>query len=248
MPNLESNPNPNPTPAPSSSTAPEPAKPKQTRSPVNQAWIQELSDAGEVVRSALKPEYTPVFEKGDLSAAKLTLLAADIEAAQKLAAQVAQGATGKQDKTQTEAASMDKLIGLLKSVQKRAKQKYKAKNPLLLKDYAIGEKWYNSRAILEQTATNILAKLAKDTLPAIDAAKIEEIQKALDEYKKVQTDQTSGQSDATTGRAKLEGAVKDIAARRREIQFAADDQWPHTDKENAGIRSKFKLPIDRAMQ
>ncbi|MEK7676362.1 MAG: hypothetical protein AAB676_11080 [Verrucomicrobiota bacterium] len=126
MPELESNPNPNPSPAPSSSTAPEPAKPKHARSPINQAWIQELSDDGEVVRSALKPAYTPVFEKGDLPAAKLTVLANDIAAAQKLAAQVAQSTTGKQDTTQTEVASMDKLIGLLKSVQKRAKQKYKA--------------------------------------------------------------------------------------------------------------------------
>ncbi len=99
-----------------------------------------------------------------------------------------------------------------------------------------------------QTATSILAKLAKDTLPAIDAAKIEEIQRALDEYKNVQTDQTSGKSDATTDRAKLEKAVNDIAVRRREIQFAADDQWPHTNKANAGIRAEFKLAAERAIQ
>ncbi|MBI4327948.1 MAG: hypothetical protein HY674_22180 [Chloroflexi bacterium] len=189
-----------------------------------------------------------VIEKGDLPAAKLTILANDIAAAQKLAAQVAQSATGKQDTTQTETASMKKLIGLLTSVQKRARQKYKAKNPLLLNDYAIGEKWYNSRPILERTAASILAKLAKDTLPAIDAAKIAEIQKARDEYKPVQTDQTGGQTDASTDRARLEAAVKDIAARRREIQFAADDQWPHTDKANAGIRAEFKLPVDRALK
>ncbi len=130
-------------------------------------------------------------------------------------------------------------------MQKRAKQKHEAANPGLLQDYAIGDKWYNSRPILEQTATNILAKLAKDTLPAIDAAKISALQKALDDYKKVQTDQSGSQSDATTSRTQLQKAANDIATRRRAIQLCADAEWPHSNKGNAGIRAEFKLPTDR---
>jgi hypothetical protein len=43
-------------------------------------------------------------------------------------------------------------------------------------------------------------------------------------------------------------AVSDIVAKRREIQFAADAEWPHTDPANAGIRGEFQLPPDRVVK
>jgi hypothetical protein len=46
----------------------------------------------------------------------------------------------------------------------------------------------------------------------------------------------------------LEAAVSGIMAERREIQFAADAEWPHTDPANAGIRVEFQLPVDRVMK
>jgi hypothetical protein len=39
-----------------------------------------------------------------------------------------------------------------------------------------------------------------------------------------------------------------IVALRREIQFAADAEWPHTDPANAGLRAEFQLPPDRVMK
>ena len=53
---------------------------------------------------------------------------------------------------------------------------------------------------------------------------------------------------ATTARATLEAAVKSIIARRREIQFAADAQWPASNPANAGIRREFRLSPDKAMK
>ena len=156
--------------------------------------------------------------------------------------------TSKQGVTGNEAGLMNKLVELIKEVQQRARQKYAAANPIALKDYAIGDKWHDSRAILEQTALNTLSKLAKDTLPGVDAAKVTALQDALSNYKNVQTDQVGGQADATTARATLEAAVKSIIARRREIQFAADAQWPSSNPANAGIRREFRLPPDKAMK
>jgi ribosomal protein L17 len=54
--------------------------------------------------------------------------------------------------------------------------------------------------------------------------------------------------DATSARATLEAAVKSIIARRREIQFAADAQWPASNPANAGIRREFRLSPDKAMK
>jgi hypothetical protein len=54
--------------------------------------------------------------------------------------------------------------------------------------------------------------------------------------------------DATTARPTLEAAVKGIIARRREIQFTADAQWPAGNPANAGIRREFRLSPDKAMK
>ena len=61
-----------------------------------------------------------------------------------------------------------------------------ADNPIALKDYAIGDKWHDSRAILEQTAYNIISKLNDDTLPGLDAAKVTAIKDTLSNYKNFQ--------------------------------------------------------------
>lgn len=234
-------PDPTPTPAPT-------PKPKRDRSPINQEWIKELNDAGQIAAAAQKPAYAPVLAQGDIDAAKITAFTNAIQAAQQLAGTATQKTTGKIGVTKSETDLMASLVQMIQEVQKRAKQKYAATNPTVLKDYGIGAKWQNSRALLEQTATNILGKLAADTLPGIDAAKVAALQKALADYRQVQTDQTGGQSDATTDRATLETAVKSILARRREIQFAADAQWPPSNPANAGIRREFRLSPDKAMK
>jgi hypothetical protein len=237
---------PDPIPTPTPTPAPTP-KAKRDHSPINQEWIKELNDSEQIAAAAQKPAYAPTLAEGDIDAAKVTAFAKAVSDAQKLAGTATQKTTSKVGVTNREAELMGNLVELIQEVQKRAKQKYEAKNPTVLKDYAVGGKWYNTRTILEQTATNILGKLAADTLPGIDAAKVAALQKALNDYKQVQTDQIGGQADATTDRANLEVAVKDIVARRREIQFAADAAWPHTNKANAGIRTEFKLPTDRAL-
>jgi hypothetical protein len=236
---------PDPTPTPTPDPTP---SPKRSRSDINQEWIGELTNSEQIAAAAQKPAYAPTLAEGDIDAAKVTAFAKAVSDAQKLAGTATQKTTSKKGMTESEAELMGNLVELIKEVQKRAKQKYEAKNPTVLKDYAVGGKWYNSRALLEQTATNILGKLAADTLPGISAAKVATLQKALDDYKQVQTDQTGGQADATTDRANLEKAIKDIIVRRREIQFAADAAWPHTNKTNAGIRTEFKLPADKAMK
>jgi len=234
-------------PDPQPSPAPGPT-PKRNRSDINQEWIQELTDSQQIAAAALKPIYAPALADGEIDGAKVSAFADDIKAAQKLASDAKLQTTSKENVTGDESDLMDALIAAIQEVQKRAKQKYEASNPGVLKDYGIGKKWYNSRAVLEQTATDVLTKLASDTLPGITPEKITALEKAAKDYKDVQTAQTGGQSGATTDRALLEKAVTDIAARRRQIQFAADASWPHTDKANAGIRAEFKLPADRPMK
>jgi hypothetical protein len=231
------------TPAP----APEPKKPVQ-RGILNQAQLDELTQAEAIVAATEAPDRAVTLAEGGIDAAKITALTTAIAEARRQGAQATQGTTGKQGVTAEESGLMDELVNKIQEIQKRARQKYDASEPVKLKDYAVGQQFYNSRSLLEQTATNILEKLKTDTLPGINAGKVAALQTALEDYQGVQGDQSGAQSGATTARKRLETAVEDVMAKRREIQFAADAEWPHTNPANAGVRAEFKLPPDRVMK
>ena len=240
-----------PDPAPAPTPAP---KPTRSRGDINQAWLDELTNSAEIAAAAQKSGYAAPLASGDITAAKVTALTDAIAAARKLAGQAVQGSTGKSNVTSEESGLQDDLINQIQNVQKRARQKYDATDPGKLADYAVGQKFYSSRSLLEQAATNILLKLTGDTstpadkLPGLDAPKIAALKQALADYQNVQGDQAGAQSGATTARKQLEAAVADIIGKRREIQFAADAEWPHTDSAHAGIRAEFQLPPDRVMK
>ena len=238
-----------PTPAPKSSVK---------RGEINQTWLDEFTAAEAIVAATGKSERPARLAEGGIDAAKISVLTAAILAGRQLAGLAVQGTSGKEIITGTEQTLQDALVEKIQYIQKRARQKYDATASGLLKDYAIGQKITDSRSQLEQVTANILLKLngnpkavppvPADTLPGVNAAKIAELQTALDAYKGVQGQQTGAQSDATTWRKQVESAVADIVAKRREIQFAADAEWPHTNPANAGTRMEFQLPADRVMK
>jgi hypothetical protein len=41
--------------------------------------------------------------------------------------------------------------------------------------------------------------------------------------------------------------VDSLAARRRQLQHAADGEYPHTNPANAGMRAKFDLPPNQPL-
>ena len=240
-------PDPTPTPTPAPKTTPK-------RGDINQDWLDEFTNSEAIAAVAQKTAYAAPLANGGIDAAKPVGLSDAILAARQLAGLAVQDTSGKRKITGNESDLQKELIRQIQTVQKRARQKYDATEPVRLKDYAVGQQFYNSRSLLEQTATNILLKLngtaqtPADALPGIDAGKIAALQQALTDYQGVQTNQTGAQSDATTARRQVEAAVAEIVARRREIQFAADAEWTHTDPANAGIRKEFQLPPDRVMK
>lgn len=241
-------------------TPPPPPAPKTVgkRGLVNQHLLDELTEAEAILTAASPADRAARLAEGGIDAGKIGALTAAIAAARKLASLAVEGTTGKQGITGDENELMDDLINKIQEVQKRARQKYDATDPAQLPGYAVRQKFYSSRSVLEQTAANILHKLQgdpdatppvpADVLPGITPAKIAALKTALADYENVQGDQSGAQSSATTARKQFEAAVSDIVARRREIQFAADAEWPHTDPANAGIRSEFYLPADRVMK
>lgn len=244
-----SDPTPTPTPEPTPA-----ATTTRTRGQINKAWLAEFTLDEKLLALTQKPENAPLFADGDIDDAFLAGFDTDIQAAKLLASTAVQKTTGKKQQTGTEDLLAGELVKQIQGVQKRAKQKYAGTSPVLLKDYAVGVNYQNSRDVLEQTGTNIYAKLIgddktpADVLPGVKAARITNFKAALDAYTQSNPDQSGAQGDATGIRAQLEAAVAALAVKRRQIQYAADDLWPHTDKKNAAIRKEYGLPKNKALK
>ena len=113
--------------------------------------------------------------------------------------------------------------------------------------YFISQPIASSRATLEGATDAILEVIKTDALPAIQAAEVTAVVNALRDYRAIQTTQTGAQGDATGQRTDLETLVGEIADARREIQYAADTQWPSDNPANRATRIEFKLPPDKAL-
>ncbi len=223
-----------------------PAKPTRTRSLINQAWVAELSLAGQLCDVASKTEYASLMADEEIDADWITALRAKITAAQGKLNLATGGTADKSTATRSEEDLQADLLAALAKIQKRAKRKYKLGDPQR-KKYFINARVDTNRATLEEAVDNVLRTLATDTIPGVTAALKTALTQALADYRGIQGTQTGAQGDATTARKQLETAIPEIADLRREIQYAADAVWPPEDPANAGIRGEFQIPPDKAL-
>jgi hypothetical protein len=86
-----------------------------------------------------------------------------------------------------------------------------------------------------------------DTLPGITPVKVTNLSTPRKGYADGNKTQGDEQADATGERGTLKTLVESITARRIRIQYAADPEWQHTDKANAGLRRAFFLPMNKTL-
>lgn len=238
---------------PEESTSPttiptEPAKTKRTRGPINQALVEELTLAGQLATTAEKPEYAAALADEGIDAAFLTALRAAIAEADALVGGATGKSAGKKAVTRQEETLKDALLAELAKIQTRAKRKYQRAGDPNREKYFIGERIGSNRALLERATRAILENLKTDELPGLKPADVTALTAALDAYVGIQSEQSGGQSGATTDRALLEAKVKTVADQRRELQYVADLLWPASKKANAGIHTEFGLPSNKALK
>ena len=169
----------------------------------------------------------------------------DVSAAREKVALIVNSSTARKIATAAEALAAGSLLDGLREVQKAAKQKHARTNPLALADYFVGKHLNGSRPNLLQTSQAVIEKLAADELPGFTATKVKKLKDARKVWVDTNAEHVAQASAATTARAELKTLLKSIEDRRLAIQLAADAEWPHTDEENAGIRSEFGLAPGR---
>ena len=239
-----------PAPAP----APQPAAKTRKVGVVNQKQQQSLALAEQVSTAAAKDEYASVLEtEHEIAPDFIAQLAADCATARGSLGQFVENAVAKNVATGGKTGTKQTLMRAIRQIQAAAKQKYAGNQPLMLKDYYIGQKIDANQDLLGQIGTAILDKISPpegstataDVLPGVKAGKISALTSAVAAYTSAWNAQASAQSDKTKGHLAVAALVKSIDDHRRLVQFAADGEWPFDDAANAPIRREFGIPTSR---
>ena len=233
-----------PTPAP----APEGGKPPKHHGLLDKHQLAEISRTSLIHGVVVSDPaiLAKIQDEQVITPAFLTTLGNDLKYIAQYTGGTVQAIVEGKLKTGDEETAKAALLGKIHYVQSKAKLKYAGQRGVL-PEYGIGTNIDISRPALETAAANILTKLKTDTLPKITAQHSTDLQTALDAYKKTKVDQLGDKGDAITLRVKLAQLVESLATRRRQIQHAADGEFPHTDPASAGMRNKFDLPADRPL-
>jgi hypothetical protein len=240
------------TPATTTTTtgaAPDPvAKTIKHHGLLNKRQLAEISYANTIygVANSDPAVLAKIQDPDVITPAFLTALGNDLQFIGQYTGGTAQASVEGQLKTSAEETAKNVLLDKIHYIQSKAKIKYTA-NKGVLPEYAIGTNLDASRPVLETAADTIGNKLKTDTLPKITAQHATDLQSALNAYKQTKVDQAGQKGDSTTLRTQLATMVDSIAVRRRQIQHAADGEYPCTDPANAGMRRKFDLPADRPL-
>ncbi|MEO7932267.1 MAG: hypothetical protein ABIT76_03815 [Chthoniobacterales bacterium] len=145
-------------------------------------------------------------------------------------------------------------IAAIRNVQSRAKGKYEEANPARLTAYYVG-KPLKTRPQITQAGAAVFTLLRtkdddgqpvepQDTLPGFDQSKIDQLEADLGSYGGVQTRQSGARKAASDGRLTFEESCAQVGRRRRKLQLAIDAERPHTDPNNAPLRTRLGLPTD----
>lgn len=240
------------TPAPStagSGTTPAPvAKTPKHHGLLNKSQMAEISYTSTIygVANSDPAILTQIGDADVITPAFMSGLGGDLQAIGQYTGGTTQATVGGKLQTSAEDLAKSALLGKIHYIQSKAKLKY-VSNHGVLPEYCIGANIDASRPALETAANNVINKLKTDTLPKITAQHGTDLQSALDEYKKTKVDQAGQKGDATTLRNQLAAMVDSLAVRRRQLQHAADGEYPYTDPASAGMRRKFDLPADRPL-
>ena len=137
------------------------------------------------------------------------------------------------------------LMGSLRTIQSAARTEFTLTDPERVKNYLVGQDIAANQTVLEASAQTILDQANADRPGSVNT---DFISRVTGECSAVVDAKASKQSHRGSGkqqRADRKAMVKSIVARRKQIQYAADTSWPHTQPGTKKARVEFQLPAKR---
>ncbi len=229
--------------APSAPT-PTPDKPKKVYAAIAKTITESIQETRDVIRTARRPEYASILQdEQDVTPAEVDALeTANENAARLFGLSYDTRKTGQSD-TADKTVAETALIAAMRRVQSGAKRTFGTRAEM--ERYYVSKRLEANETVLSQYARDMLTLLQTETLKGVKAPQIAELQNGLDAWVAAGGDQSDSDSDALTDRKKAEARFHEAEAARRDIQIAADSQWPYTDAENYGAREAFQIPQNR---
>src|ERR1041385_7137827 len=223
---------------------PAPAR-ESGRSPsaLNKGQLREITKAE--LYALVAQKYAEQMAHQKITAPFTGTLLSDIEEARAKSSGAVNATSRAEADTDAVQAAMQKLIRALRQVQAAARKEFRDSNPAKLNAYYIGERIDANREILEECAQGILANAGVDRPGAVNTEFVVRAEAARSAYTQSKLTRASGRSQAKSKRLERDAAVASIVQRRREIQFAADAEWPPNVPENAAVRAEFGLSPNR---
>ena len=222
-----------------------PEPPRRPRSDLNRAQQKDLTHSAEVCAAALKPEYAATLNAGGISNDFVIALVNDIAKAGEKVQAAVQSTNARKAATRAQATAEAKLVDSLRTVQAAARQKHLPSNPEALGNYHVGKDINQSRPLLEAYSQNVIQQANEERPPGVNTEVVERLTNERAAYVQTGVAQSTEMSKGKQDRAERDALVKDIIARRKKIQYAADRIWPAGLPESAQARSDFKLPENR---
>ncbi len=240
---------------PAPTAQPANAAPKPERRPrgyFNQAQLEDLVLAEDVLAAALNPSRSAALAGRQIGADYVAGLATAIGRARDKTSDTGQAGDVSAAATLNATGSERALLVALQGIQSAAKQKKRmleeagdATTTFTTDGYLIGARLNPSHAVLLQGAETLIKKAKSDALPGYDAAGIKAVEDAVKDYKEAAGGQDDAEEGAGTDRLQRDRLIAKINSRRIAIQHAADALWPYTNPDNRPVRRTFKLPLAR---
>ena len=223
-------------------------QPEQSGREKSRLDAQQSADIKQVVLRCLaaqKSEYAGPLQAKGIAPAFVATLLGRARGISNTDDETLDHASDSQVATRTGQDAVRTLVTSLRDLQSSGRQLHQESNPEKLKDYLIGEDITSSRATLDRSALTIINKAGSERGPGVNTDVLVRVQGELGAIGSANQMQEDERLAAQRMRGETETTVEAIKADCRQILFAADRAWPHTNPANAAVRAKFQLPRNR---
>lgn len=221
---------------------------------IDRALQEAIALATELHRQAAKAEHAPALEQRAWDAAEQSRLGASLARCEDLIDRLRVARTGRGARTKDEEEAREKLLAALDPILKGARRTFPDDSPERAA-YGIGEALSTrSSADLLRIAHYAFSQLISETgyvqpkvtLKGVLPNEVIIVGSLHHRYREADWAQGDGQFNAEKVLALLRHEVEEVLnPRRRDLQGAADQAWPHRDPLNAPTRKAFGLQPDR---
>jgi hypothetical protein len=239
----------------SSSTEPE-HKPRKPRGPFDQAKVDKIDEARDIIAAYRKPEFKQILiDKRDVFEADVNDLEALCDRAERSITGGHAATVLKEQLTAEEAAARAVMNAVIDLVQRGALRTFRGEQRARLGVYFIGEDVDSNLGRLKIIAKSILDRIApgENNAPPLDVlrgVKTDDITRLANAYATLTAkdkEQGDAQNLSKTEHKTADELLAEVMAGKLDIQLAADQEWPWTTREFDVIRDQFKLPRTRPM-